>query len=83
MEVTANSLCLRSRDNRRQSRGVGLLYRLNAAEVFQESASGSLSDARNFEEFCGAVAHLAALAVKSYSETVRLVANELDQVQDR
>jgi len=51
--------------------------------MFEQAPSRALSDTGDFEEFRRAVAHLAPLAMEGYSEAVGLVANELDQVQDR
>ena len=72
MEVIADSLGLDTRHHRRQSCGIGLLYRLYTAEMFEEATGGPFSDAGDFEELGGAIAHLAALAVEGYGEAVGL-----------
>jgi hypothetical protein len=54
-----------------------------AAEVLEEALAGARADAGDGEEFRIAVAHLAALAVIGDGEAVRLVANALDEMQDR
>ena len=78
-----DGLCLDAGYNRRERRCVGLFDGLQAAEVFEEAASGALAHAGNLQEFRGAVTHLAALAVESHGEAVSFVADELDQVQHR
>ena len=74
---------LRLRHHRRERRDIRLLHRLQAAEMFQQSARGAFADAGDFAQFSGAVADLAALAMESYGEAVGFVADELDQMQDR
>jgi len=54
-----------------------------AAEVLEEALAGAGADTGDGEEFRIAVAHLAALAVIGDGEAVRLVANALDEMQDR
>ena len=54
-----------------------------AAEVFEQTASRALADARNLQQFGGAVAHLPALAMEGHGEAVGFVANELNQMQHR
>ena len=61
----------------RQRGPVRLLYGLQAAEMFQQAAGGGFADAGNFSQLGGAVADLAALAMESYGEAVRFVADHL------
>jgi hypothetical protein len=48
---------------RRQGGYIGLLDGLQAAEVFEQAAGSGFAYARDFSQFGGAVADLAALAV--------------------
>ena len=54
-----------------------------AAEVFEKALASACAYAGDAEEFGVAVAHFAALAVVGDGEAVGLVANALDEVQDR
>src|SRR5882762_2016409 len=67
----------------RQRRRICLLDGLDAPKMLQQAAGGAGADARDLEQFAGAVAHLAALAVESHGEAVSFVADQLHQVQDR
>ena len=51
--------------------------------MLQQTPGGHLSDALNLAEFGGVVAHLAALAMEGDGETVGLIANLLDEQQNR
>ncbi len=55
----------------------------DAAEVFEQALAGAGAYAGDGVELGGAVADLAALAVVGDGEAVALVADLLDQVQDR
>jgi hypothetical protein len=57
---------------------IGLLNRLQASKVFQQTPSGALADPRNVHQLGRPVTNLAALAVEGYSKSVGLIADELD-----
>src|SRR5581483_3026267 len=65
----------------RQRSRVGFSYCLQAPEVLQQPPRGALANAGDLSQFGRAVAHLAALAMKSNGKAVRLVTDLLDQVQ--
>src|SRR5579872_528282 len=75
LKVTANRLRLHPRHHCRQRRGIRLPHRLHAAKVFQQPPRRARSDARNFQQLSGTIAHLPPLAVKSYGKTVRFIAD--------
>ena len=80
-KVIADRFGLRSSNDRRERCRVSLLHCLHAAKVFQQSARCARAYAGNFQQFGGAVAHLATLAMKGHGKAVGLIANELNQVQ--
>src|SRR3984957_10571257 len=80
-EVIADGFRLYAGQNCLQRRRVRLPDSLQAAEVFEEASSCTLTHAGNFQEFGGAIAHLAALAMEGYGEAVGFVPNELNQMQ--
>src|SRR5207245_3584911 len=82
-EVVQNRFRLRTGHDRGQRGDVRLLYSLHAAKVFEQAARGVLANSRNLSQLSRAVAHLAALAMESHSETMCLVADQLHQVQYR
>src|ERR1700679_2520037 len=49
--------------------------------MFEQAAGSRFADSGNFAQFGGAVAELTALAMESYSEAMRFVANLLHQMQ--
>ena len=49
--------------------------------MFEEASRCTLTHAGNFQEFGGAIAHLAALAMEGYGEAVGFVPNQLNQMQ--
>ena len=51
--------------------------------MLQQSARGQRADSGDFQQFSLAVANLPALAVKRDRKPVRLIADELHQVQHR
>jgi hypothetical protein len=61
---------------------VGLLYGLQAAEMFEQAAGGGFAYAGDFSQLGGAVADLAALAMEGYGEAMGFVADHLHQMQD-
>jgi hypothetical protein len=63
--------------------GGGLLNVAEAAEVGQEALAGLGAYAGDVEQFGGAIADGAALTVIADGETVALVADELDEMEDR
>ena len=63
--------------------GAGLLDAADAAEVFEQALAGAGAYAGDGEQFAVAVAHLAALAMVGDGEAVALVADLLDEVEDR
>src|SRR5690349_7262346 len=73
---------LRAGHDGRESSRIGLLNRLYAAEVFEQTPGRARSYSRNFQQFGGAVAHLAAFAVEGDGEAVGFVADLLHKVQD-
>lgn len=66
--------------DRRECRDVRLLYRLQAAEMFQQAPGCAFSHARDLPQFSGTVANLPALSMKSHRKPVRLIADQLHQV---
>src|SRR5215470_20207357 len=82
-EIVADGLRVMARHNRRKRGGIGLLHCLNVAEVLQQTPRSAGAGAGNLEQFGRAIANRAVLAVKGHSEAVGLIANQLDQVQDR
>src|ERR1039457_5577113 len=82
-KVVADRLRLRSGHDRRQRRRVGLLHRLHAANMFQQSPCCARANAGHFQQFGGPIPHLPALAVEGQGKTVGLIANELNQVKHR
>src|SRR5581483_2226186 len=81
-EVAENGFRLGARDYRGKGCYVRLLHSLQAAEMFEEATSGTRANPANLQKFGRAVSNLASLAVKGHSEAVRLVADQLNQVQD-
>ncbi len=59
-----------------------MLYGLQAAEVFEQTARGGFADAGDFAQLGGAVANLAALAMEGHGEAMGFVADLLHQMQD-
>ena len=66
--------------DRRQRGYVGLLHGLQAAEMFQQAASGRFAHAGNFAQLGGAVSHLAALTMEGHGEAMGFVADLLYQM---
>ena len=60
----------------------GLFQGADAAEVGEEALARGRAYAGDVVEFAGAVAHFAAFAVVADRETMRLVADLLDDVED-
>jgi ketosteroid isomerase-like protein len=81
LEVILDRLGLGAGDDCGQCRGIGLLDGLHAAEMFEQAPRRACAYTGDFEQFGGAVAHLAALAMEGYGEAVRLIANELNQMK--
>ncbi len=63
--------------------GGGLLDVAEAAEVGEQALAGLRADAGDIEQLRVAVAHGAALAMVADGEAVALVADDLDEMQDR
>src|SRR5271167_3303070 len=82
-KMLQNRLRLRPAHDRSQRCGIGVLHRVQAAEVLQQSPRGLRAYAGNFEQLRFTVANLAPLAMERYRETVRLIAYQLDEVQHR
>src|SRR5208337_5159880 len=74
-EMPQDCAGLRTAHDRRQRCRVGVLHRLQAAEVLQQPSGGARADAGNVEQLGLAVAHLPPLAMESDGEAVGLVAN--------
>src|SRR5882757_5536232 len=81
-KMRQDCFCLHSRHYRRQRCHVRLLHRLQASEMFEQSTGRRLAYTRNFAQFSGPVADLAALAVESHGEAMGLVADHLHQVEN-
>src|SRR5688572_15708484 len=70
-------------DKGRQLRNSCTRDSLNRTKVAQESALPLIANARNRREFRREVAQFAALAMVGDRETMRLVADHLQQTQDQ
>jgi hypothetical protein len=81
VEMLDNSRRNRPRYNAGEIFGAGQPHAGDASEFAQQFLHGSRSDARNFVEVRFQRSLRAALAVKADGESVRFVANLLDQVQ--
>ena len=83
VKVSPNRFCCLSGHYGGQGFGGGLLDVAEAAEVSEESPAGLRTDAGDGQQLGVAVAHGAALAMVADGEAVALVADELDQMQNR
>src|ERR1700678_441433 len=80
-EVDAYAFRCRCIHHGRQSIRAGLFDSTHAAEVFDQSLTGSWTDTWNGEQFAVTVAHLPALAMVGHGKPMAFVANLLHQMQ--
>src|SRR5689334_21837454 len=76
-DILLNGLRLAGGDDRGERANVGVADGLERAEVLKESPGGGFANARNVEQFGGAVADLAALAMEGHGEAVGFVTDHL------